>query len=78
MQVARLQREERLGALQVELANRKRLRLSQLRGFSRVVSGMWQLDTGSLTLAASGTWQLDTGRGGGVHNDAASGSSVWQ
>lgn len=37
-QVARLQREERLGALQLELANRKVLRLTQLRGFSRVVS----------------------------------------
>jgi hypothetical protein len=36
-QVARLQREERLGALQLELANRKVLRLTQLRGFSRAV-----------------------------------------
>lgn len=37
MQVARLQREERLGALQVELASGKVLRLTQLRGFARVV-----------------------------------------
>ena len=36
-QVARLQREERLGALQIELASGKVLRLTQLRGFARVV-----------------------------------------
>ena len=36
-QVARLQREERLGALQIELASGKLLRLTQLRGFARVV-----------------------------------------
>lgn len=36
-QVARLQREERLGALNIELANRKVLRLSEIRGFSRAV-----------------------------------------
>lgn len=37
LQVARLQREERLGALNLELANRKVLRLSELRGFTRAV-----------------------------------------
>lgn len=37
LQVARLQREERLGALQIELASGKVLRLTQLRGFARVV-----------------------------------------
>ena len=37
-QVARLQREEKLGALQLELANRKVLRLADLRSFSRVVN----------------------------------------
>lgn len=36
-QVARLQREERLGALSLELANKKMLRLSELRGFTRAV-----------------------------------------
>mmetsp|Transcript_13748 Transcript_13748/g.41523 ORF Transcript_13748/g.41523 Transcript_13748/m.41523 type:complete len:335 (+) Transcript_13748:106-1110(+) len=36
-QVARLQREERLGALQIELASGKLLRLTKLRGFARVV-----------------------------------------
>ncbi len=36
-QVARLQREERLGALSLELANKKTLRLSELRGFTRAV-----------------------------------------
>jgi hypothetical protein len=36
--MARLQREEKLGALQLELANGKVLRVAQLRGFSRVVS----------------------------------------
>lgn len=36
-QVARLQREEQLGALQIELASGKLLRLTQLRGFARVV-----------------------------------------
>jgi hypothetical protein len=35
--VARLQREERLGALSLELANKKMLRLSELRGFTRAV-----------------------------------------
>ena len=36
-QLARLQREEKLGALQVELGNKKTLRLTQLRTFARVV-----------------------------------------
>ena len=36
-QMARLLREEKLGIQQLELANRKTLKLSQLRGFSRVV-----------------------------------------
>lgn len=38
LQVARLQREERLGALGLELANRKRVTLAQLRGFARTVN----------------------------------------
>lgn len=37
-QLARLEREERLGNLQIELSNNKSLRLSQLRQFARVVS----------------------------------------
>ena len=37
-QLARLEREEKLGALQVELGNKKTVRLSQLRSFARVVS----------------------------------------
>lgn len=37
LQLARLTREETLGRLQVELANRKRLKLFDLRSFSRVV-----------------------------------------
>ena len=36
-QMTRLLREEKLGILQVELANKKTLKLSQLRSFSRVV-----------------------------------------
>ena len=36
-QLDRLEREERLGALQIELANNKVVRLSQLRAFARVV-----------------------------------------
>lgn len=39
-QLARLQREEKLGALQVELGNKKTLRLTQLRSFARVVGGL--------------------------------------
>ncbi len=35
--MARLQREEKLGALQVELGNKRTVRLSQLRSFARVV-----------------------------------------
>ena len=38
-QLNRLEREERLGALQIELANNKTKRLSQLRAFARVVRG---------------------------------------
>jgi hypothetical protein len=41
-QVARLQREERLGALSLELANKKALRLSELRGFTRAVRARHQ------------------------------------
>ena len=41
-QVARLQREERLGALSLELANKKTLRLSELRGFTRAVRASMQ------------------------------------
>ncbi|KAK9817814.1 hypothetical protein WJX72_002596 [[Myrmecia] bisecta] len=36
-QIARMTREERLGQLQLELANKKVMRLTQLRSFSRVV-----------------------------------------
>jgi len=36
-QMTRLLREEKLGILQIELANKKTLKLSQLRSFSRVV-----------------------------------------
>ncbi|GAB4820806.1 hypothetical protein N2152v2_007852 [Parachlorella kessleri] len=36
-QIARLQREEKLGGLQLELANGKLVRMAQLRSFSRVV-----------------------------------------
>ena len=36
-QIARLTREERLGALQLGLANGKRIRVAQLRSFSRAV-----------------------------------------
>ena len=37
-QIARLTREERLGSLKLSLANGKRVRVAQLRSFSRVVS----------------------------------------
>ena len=36
-QIARMTREETLGSLQIELANKKTLRLAQLRQFARVV-----------------------------------------
>lgn len=36
-QIARLTREERLGSLQIELSNKKTLRLSQLRKFARPI-----------------------------------------
>ena len=36
-QIARMTREEDLGSLQIELANKKTLRLSQLRQFARIV-----------------------------------------
>lgn len=42
-QMTRLLREEKLGILQIELANKKTLKLSQLRSFSRVVRAPhWQ------------------------------------
>ncbi len=37
-QIARLTREERLAALQIELSNKKTVRLGQLRKFARPVS----------------------------------------
>lgn len=37
-QIARMTREEDLGSLQIELANKKTLRLAQLRQFARIVS----------------------------------------
>lgn len=37
-QIARMTREEDLGSLQIELANKKTLRLAQLRQFVRIVS----------------------------------------
>ena len=37
-QIARMTREEDLGGLQIELANKKTLRLAQLRQFARIVS----------------------------------------
>ena len=37
-QIARLTREERLGSLKLSLANNKRIRVAQLRSFSRVVT----------------------------------------
>jgi len=37
-QIQRLTREERLGSLKLSLANGKRIRVAQLRSFSRVVS----------------------------------------
>lgn len=40
-QLARLTREENLGRLQVELANQKRLRLNDMRSFSRIVRPAW-------------------------------------
>lgn len=36
-QIARMTREEDLGSLQIELANKKTLRLAQLRQFARIV-----------------------------------------
>lgn len=42
-QIARMTREEDLGSLQIELANKKTLRLAQLRQFARVVSFEQQL-----------------------------------
>lgn len=36
-QIARMSREEDLGSLQIELANKKTLRLAQLRQFARIV-----------------------------------------
>ena len=36
-QIARLTREERLGALRLALANNKRVRVADLQGFARVV-----------------------------------------
>lgn len=39
-QIARMTREEDLGSLQIELANKKTLRLAQLRQFARIVSGL--------------------------------------
>lgn len=48
-QMTRLLREEKLGILQIELANRKTLKLSQLRSFSRVVRPSSQ--------PASGEWE---------------------
>ena len=38
-QIARLTREERLGALKLALANNKRVRVADLQGFARVVRG---------------------------------------
>ena len=52
-QVARLQREERLGALSLELANKKTLRLSELRGFTRAVRARGQACTMWTTAALS-------------------------
>ncbi len=43
-QIARMTREEDLGSLQIELANKKTLRLAQLRQFVRIVSRFLLLD----------------------------------
>lgn len=43
-QIARMTREEDLGSLQIELANKKTLRLAQLRQFVRIVSHLLLLD----------------------------------
>ncbi len=43
-QIARMTREEDLGSLQIELANKKTLRLAQLRQFVRIVSRLLLLD----------------------------------
>ncbi len=43
-QIARMTREEDLGSLQIELANKKTLRLAQLRKFVRIVSHILLLD----------------------------------
>ena len=42
-QIARMTREEDLGSLQIELANKKTLRLAQLRQFARIVSHHWTM-----------------------------------
>ena len=39
-QIARMTREEDLGSLQIELANKKTLRLAQLRQFARIVRNL--------------------------------------
>lgn len=40
-QIARIAREEKLGALQLELANKRMLRMQQLRSFARPVRVFW-------------------------------------